>query len=290
MLSSRFGLAVFIVKGLFAQAPHSPSQLPSSGRHFEVATVKPTDPESTKMRRSGGPGTSDPTTLTFTKVPLALLLQTAYEMEAGQISGPSWLADERYDIVARVPLGATKTDADLMLRNLLLERFHMSVRQETRDVPGWVLTIAKGGIKFKESVPSPTEPKRAGCRLGPDKDGFPRLAPGCEGQLQSGSPGSRVSYIVGQSTALSSLMPELSVFLKVGKERILDKTGLLGKYDYRLKFSGAALNVDAGTGEDPSLPDLVPALQKQLGLNLEEKSVAVETVVIVHAEKVPSDN
>ena len=107
-------------------------------------------------------------------------------MQPDQIVGPAWF-EERYDIVAKVPLGATRTEQDLMLRSLLIERFHMSVRVEAREMPGYVLTVAKGGPKLKESVLDPAlKPvlTLSSCRPGKDQDGFPQVAPGCRRQLQ----------------------------------------------------------------------------------------------------------
>jgi uncharacterized protein (TIGR03435 family) len=70
-------------------------------------------------------------------------------------------------------------------------------------------------------------------------------------------------------------------------EPVKDDTGLEGKYDIALFWSerppGAEMDADAG-------PDLVAALQEQLGLKLERKKGPVEILVIDHAEKVPTGN
>jgi uncharacterized protein (TIGR03435 family) len=39
---------------------------------------------------------------------------TAYDVKMYQVSGPSWLDTERYDIVAKVPAGATKEHVNVM--------------------------------------------------------------------------------------------------------------------------------------------------------------------------------
>jgi uncharacterized protein (TIGR03435 family) len=69
--------------------------------------------------------------------------------------------------------------------------------------------------------------------------------------------------------------------------RVLDKTGLTGKYDFTLEFSLRELAAEPG--DDP-LPSLVDALQQQLGLKLEDKKAPFDLVVVDHAEKVPTEN
>ncbi len=101
---------------------------------FEVASVRPSGPQSTgpagaRQWKSGGAGTNDPERLTYTLMPFRVLLMDAYGVQLDQIVGPAWI-DETYDIVAKVPSAATRAEQNLMLRSLLIERFHMSVRLE----------------------------------------------------------------------------------------------------------------------------------------------------------------
>ncbi len=62
-------------------------------------------------------------------------------------------APNRYEITATMPPGTTKEQVRLMLRNLLVERFHLAVHHEARNFPGYELTVAKDGPKLKESIP-----------------------------------------------------------------------------------------------------------------------------------------
>src|ERR1700722_2401429 len=92
-------------------AAASPAELPTE--QFEVASVKPSAPVPPSGGvyfgpARGGPGTPDPGLITWTYARLRDLLMTAYDMKAYQVKGPVWLDTERYDIVARVPAGATK--------------------------------------------------------------------------------------------------------------------------------------------------------------------------------------
>jgi uncharacterized protein (TIGR03435 family) len=110
------------------------------------------------------------------------LLLTAYNVRSYQISGPDWLAGERFDIYATVPAGATKEQLSLMLQHLLEERFRLAVHHETRPMTVYDLIVAKGGPKMREHVNVPAPPGGVEPAAPPappkfelDKDGFPAL-------------------------------------------------------------------------------------------------------------------
>src|ERR1039457_5492305 len=105
-----------------------------------------------RVRMSGGPGTPDPGQLTYTNVSLKNILTNAYNVKGYQLSGPKWLDSERFDITAKIPMGATKEQFQLMLQNLLAERFKLTLHHETKELPMYALVVGKGGSKLKESV------------------------------------------------------------------------------------------------------------------------------------------
>src|SRR5271165_4935802 len=123
---------------------------------FEVASVKPSAPPSgngpVAIGSRGGPGTPDPGRVTFIRLGLKGLLTSAYRVQPYQVIGPDWLDTERFDITATIPQGATKDDADVMLQNLLAERFHLTLHHGIRELPLYELTVGKGGPKMKPSV------------------------------------------------------------------------------------------------------------------------------------------
>ena len=55
---------------------------------------------------------------------------------------------ECYDVSAKFPDGVTKEKLPQMLERLLVERFALKAR-ETRQMPAYELTVAKGGPKLK---------------------------------------------------------------------------------------------------------------------------------------------
>src|ERR1035438_10762576 len=97
---------------------------------FEVASVKVAEqPKPDAQGRlfimrgcRGGPGTTDPGTLTCNNTPLRQLLVTAYTLKNYQVEGPAWLDTDGYDIVAKVLAGTTKEKFHLMPQCRLAER------------------------------------------------------------------------------------------------------------------------------------------------------------------------
>jgi bla regulator protein BlaR1 len=74
-------------------------------------------------------------------------------------------------------------------------------------------------------------------------------------------------------------MPEYALVVVKSGSQIVNKTGLQGRFNFTLKFSGS---VD----DAPALPT---ALQEQLGLRLVSENGPMEVVVIDHLER-PSEN
>ena len=135
----------------------------SSGEQpaFEAASVKRSNPESTAMANNchGGPGTSDPGLLTCTNSALAQLIAAAYSIKSYELVSPEWVLQggsaEGYDVVARIPPATTREQYRLMLQRLLTERFLLAVHRETKDLPGYVLLLGKGGPKITPSATAP---------------------------------------------------------------------------------------------------------------------------------------
>src|SRR5215469_17481113 len=86
---------------------------------FEVATIKPSAPLDTpKMMaaiQSGEPMPIGPHVgahgAQYLYMNLKSLIVHAYQIKPYQVSGPDWLEQQRFDIVAKYPDGATKADA-----------------------------------------------------------------------------------------------------------------------------------------------------------------------------------
>src|SRR5258708_29249242 len=138
-------IGILAASPIHAQSTDKPS--------FEVACVKPSGPKSVR-NSEGGPGTKEPERFVFTSATLHDLVFRAYGLVVyrEQISGPSWIENERYDIVVKMAPGTTKEQYQQMLQNLLAERFGVVVHHETKRLPGYELVIGKHGSKFKKPV------------------------------------------------------------------------------------------------------------------------------------------
>ncbi len=286
-MAAKFAIVLACIAA-FASAQAQPS--------FEVASVRPSDPAE-PMAFLGGPGTSDPTQITYTGVPLSMLIVKAYADWDGvypqtaqyyRIAGLPPVAVPFYDIRARVPPGTTLQQFRLMLQTLLAERFSLRVHHENRDVPGYRLVIAKGGPKLKpperNMVPLPEGAlDQAGENrdLGTDKNGNPQLAPGRKGRVLTGfGNGNRF-------TARMQSLPDIVAMCLMWTGRpIEDETGLKGIYDFDLDFALGAPDAQ----DDSTLLPFEFALAQQLGLKLEPKKFPYDVVVIDHIGKVPTEN
>src|SRR5579871_3533691 len=137
--------------GLFAQTPKL---------EFEVASVKTAEPMTMGRFRIGM--RVDEGRLAYENVTLRDCIRTAYRLKDYQISTPDWMASTRFDIIAKLPEGATKDQVPEMLQALLAERFHMVVHHESKAHDSYVLGVAKGGPKLTAAAPDDpsSEPSR----------------------------------------------------------------------------------------------------------------------------------
>ncbi len=160
--------------------------------NFEAASVKPAAPlpGTPWTPISGGPGTDDPGRITYRHQSLKSLLVNMYGFKASRISGPVWIDTGHYDIVATIPAGTTKDQLNVMMQNLLKERFHLALHREARQLPVYELLSGKDGPKLKNGEEAhaepPGEPKKTvtpaltpgRLRIKRDPDGFPSAPPG----------------------------------------------------------------------------------------------------------------
>jgi uncharacterized protein (TIGR03435 family) len=268
---------------------------PQAAPSFEVASVRPHSPQDkTPSGTNGGPGMRDPEHYFGRGMSLRFYLCVAFGIVdcQQQISGPGWIDSEKYDIAANVPPGTTKEQFQKMLQNLLVERFQLVLHHETRILPVYELVIAKNGPKLKESVetPSPDPPLKverdAHGLVARDADGFPRLPPGVPLLIRSFGPG-RVSHWSAQQQTMSMLANGLSASLAADRQ-VIDKTGLTGKYDFRLVYE--ILVPGAPADDDMVAPILEDALEQQLGLKLANGKTTFDFVIVDRGDKVPVEN
>ena len=138
-------VVVLAVASGYAQAPQ-----------FEVATVKADPPSADGRIRvmvRGGPGTNDPGRIEYQGMTLKDLLSIAYAVKNFQVLGPAWLDTERFNVEAKIPQGTTKPQFNVMLQNLLADRFGLKVHWVNKDIDMYALLVAKSGSKLKPAAP-----------------------------------------------------------------------------------------------------------------------------------------
>jgi uncharacterized protein (TIGR03435 family) len=276
---------------------------PLQAQQFDIASVKASPPGNGFGSMDGGPlppgpfnmANHDPTRITWTKTRLIRILMMAYDLPADRISGPNWLETETYDIVATVSPGTTVPNFKLMVQNLLKERFNLAVHQETRDVSGYAVEVARGGPKLKTlPPPEPADPRTSdpAIRTPPgtfvDKSGFPAPLP--DNAMFPPGTGFEATIRVNdmhRATVLNEPMSSIAKFLGAAAGMpVEDRTGLTGTYSFHLEYKPGVSNADS----DMPAPDIFDAVQSQLGLKLVRGKVPRETLVIDHADKVPVEN
>ena len=258
----------FSVSALLAQAPA-----------FEVASIKPADPQPMNQMRVGM--SADAGRITYSNVNLRDLIQRAYDVKSPQVSGPSWIDSERFDVHAKIPEGAPADQVPAMLRTLLEQRFQLKCHRETKELPVYELVEAKGGQKMEKAK---EETGRARMSMENHGDG--------------------VMY----GTVTSATMANFSDILARWVDRpVIDKTGLKGAFDFTLELSmqdmagmrgamvmhgppgGGAGGPSAGPPENAAGGSLFSSIQR-LGLKLEAKRAPVDLLIVDSAEKAPTEN
>lgn len=162
-----------------------------------------------------------------------------------------------FTIDATMPATTTNAQSRQMMQTLLAERFRLSARWETRQLPTYAL-IAVGGSKLKASDPEKDPP------VPPHSIGCPPDDTRCH-----------IGFCCG-STTITTLTATLTHAL--GRP-VIDKTGLTGTYYFGvLKWAGD----DSAGSPLPSLPAL---LRDDFGLELKSESGPAPVLVIDHVEK-----
>ena len=209
------------------------------------------------------------------------LIRTAYAMDADKIlGGPSWLEYDRFDVAALAPASATPDTQRLMLQALLADRFKLAVRRDTKPTSGQVLVMGKGKHKLKEVADS-------------------GAAPGCQTQQvpaprPSGAPGQFVLPMTGiacRNVTMGTLAADLKR-LTGGyiANAVLDETGLKGSWDLDVQFTPRAMLRLAASMDGATATSLSDAIDKQLGLKLEDRDIPTPVLLVERANATPTAN
>jgi uncharacterized protein (TIGR03435 family) len=276
MLKSRLRWTVGIVMLASSVAGVLAAQTPTSPA-FEAASVKPNKSGSLQVNFTPQPGGR----LTATNVSLMDLIRMAYGT-AGPfplnrvVGGASWLASDRFDIVAKAEGDSSTEQMQLMMRSLIAERFKVAVHHETRERPIYSLVLARKdgrigpGLRHSDLDCSGPSPLSRACEL-------------------SNLPGKLIAASIPMETLARMLVQRVD-----DHREVRDHTGLAGNFDVTIEWTPSQMPQRVPDGLvlppiDPNGPSLFTAIQEQLGLKLEPEKDQSDVLVIDHAEQPTAD-
>jgi len=192
-------------------------------------------------------------------------LQWAYGIV--DVSGPAWITEESYDIVAKASGPVPADDLHRMLQTLLDDRFQLKTHRETHLSPVRALVVGKNGIKNLRTV----------------ENGDPVEVRRIDGRLEvKNAPMSRIAGVLG------------SPFGNMPLEKVVDDTGLSGLYDITLNLKDFDPKDAAFASYDEMRSALVAfvseALERQYGLKLERRAMPIDVLIVDSGNKVPTAN
>ena len=210
VLSVSFVFAITSAPVVLAQT-QPPKPAPAQ-MGFEVASIRPSAPMPPSggggNGRSGGPGvvsggcgipklTMNAGRVDYACISLTGLVGYAFGIPPSRISGPDWMMAQTFDIVAKLPAGASESQVPEMFQTLLADRFKLAIHRENKEQPVYGLVVAKSGLKLKEATASAEAPA-------PDVD---PNAPPCPPQSFNCAPS--VTNLLGVQTTSTPISPQI---------------------------------------------------------------------------------
>jgi uncharacterized protein (TIGR03435 family) len=221
------------------------------------------------------------------------LIRIGYGFDSDKIlGGPSWLEMDRFDLAGKVPAGATLESINLMLQAALEERFKLAVHKDTKALPTYVLTAGK-----QHRLKPASGDEEPGCR--PPSAPAPAAGDGPRITLMTTVGGNPVTYILGPGMVIqyqcrNITMAGFAAALRsmfganVGTNPVLDETGLTGSWNFDIRFSLTLIGPPMGDAAE-RIP-LTDAVDKQLGLKLEERPNPTPVLVVDSVLRTPTPN
>lgn len=266
--------------GLRRQAPESVT--------FEVAAIRPNRPDG--IGPLGGVKTSPGGSVTASGVTVRTLIGFAYGLDLlfETVEGKSAILTSTFDVVAKaggetpsVPTGQVGP-LNIMMQNLLAERFKLVVHWERRELNGFALVLLRPNGPLGRGLVASDKCSREFISQSNDQSAQPRRC--------------FITVVNNEMTALGTEMRYLAKSLATEtRQPVIDRTGLDGFFDIKMTYDQLAAMESAGrrvpsaNDGDRGLPLLPLALQEQLGLRLQPERVPVR-VLIVDQIEAPSPN
>ncbi len=273
------------------------AQSPTSAPRFEVASIRPVAKDTRDNngaiqgwrefyrdhRRPGEIPRASPDRIVLKDWATLDLVAAAYSVRPGQVFGPDWMSNQRFDIEATMPVDTPKEALNTMLQLLLEERFGLQVHHTSKAGSGFALTVGKGGPRLLPAASPPADSKKLS-----NQDEQVQLQKRL--QVEKASMEMRMEEMRANGNSLGSFrsetMPAVTTeelaadLIRYTGAPVIDATGLLGRYSVVLEVS---------TGGNEPGNTIFDAVEK-LGLKLEPRKVTIKTIVVDHVSKLPTQN
>lgn len=244
---------------------------------FDVASIRPR--QSPLGRNEGGLRYTPGKVASDGGVTAQQLIAEAYHVTPYQVSGgPGWINSDVFEVEAKTSMPAAgctgavcapTVEIRSMLQALLADRFHLSIRRETREIPIYVLVVGnngpKPGLRRLKEGEGPAVSRAFQRTTATDFGGHA----GGRALRLNGISMPLFAEAIGALSSADGLGPTL-----LGRP-VLDRTNFQERYDATIAWR------DDG--------DFIPALQDELGLTLRSARSAMEIIVIERVER-PSAN
>lgn len=249
--------------------PQTPPRLPpmaaDANPTFQVAAIRLSRPD-----EHGPRFWFEHRRFTVIHTSLSDLVKFSYGLEQRQIVGaPDWFNSERFDISAE-PDGQGEPSLaqwQSMVKKLIADRFQFKFHYAKKELPVYLLTVAKTGPKLARSQASG---ESAGLGFGPP-----------------GNFGATNATMADFAQAMGQVVLDRPV---------VDRTGITGRFDFRLTWTPDESVLASQGGSRPTAtenpdapPDFFAAIQEELGLKIETAKAPVDVLMIDHVQK-PSPN
>lgn len=283
------GVAAAVIAATTLVSAQSPNE-------FEVVSIRPAADQPQEQAGVGVHISGSQVRISFMSI--KDYVSFAYNVQPQQIVGPDWMAQQRFELAAKLPDGSSSTQVPAMMQQMLASRFEMKLHHESREFPVYALDVTKAGLQLKEAAP-------------PDAP----VAPGTQNIAAGGSANGVVIDLGGGSSF--ELVPNHLDIHKVTMDvlarsltrfadrPVVNHTGVAGIYDMTIELSPEEYNTtliraayNAGVVLPPQAMRLLDVsasnpltngLQK-FGLALEPTRAPLDVVVVDSVRKTPLDN
>jgi len=260
---------------------------------FEVASIRPTPDNNGStigLRVTGS-------LAHYSALTLKDYIGMAYALDPPQVIAPEWTNDQRFEISATLPAGATREQIPQMLQTLLAERFHLKLHKESRQFPVYALVVSKGGLKIKGTPVDPNAPPPAATQT---------VGAATNSGVVINMRGGTFTMADNTFGIKQLLMEDLALAVtRFSDRKTIDATGLTDRFDFMLELTPEDFNlvylrglVNNGYTRAPQIlrtldgssANVLGGYIAKTGLALEERNAPLDVVIVDSASKEPTGN